>query len=762
MAVPSFSGTTAVMAPLSDRQPVVPSEGFDPAHSRGEAAMKTRMLMYSPLLLLLMTSESLSGGASHGGRSAFTLLARTPDHWTVEYTPGVFSRLPVSISGQTYQSFGIDAASSMTAAGAPQLPVEVLTLGIPWGSKLQAALVDPVYEDQAGVLVAPCPAYTIDEKRQTTASFMVDNATYSQDRFLPLQPLVVDQPFTLRQQRVSTIRIAPYLYNPSSRLLRRLVKGRLEIALVRDGSIGEEEISSNGAKGPDPWFEDMYKSLLWNYQEAKSWRGEAPLRATSDPTRDWFTAGQKYHRIPVAADGWYRLTLQDLSTAGATTADLSTLQLFHRGKEIPVLVLGDSTIGFYGLRNHGDSTYDDFYTDTSAFWLTAGSREGLRYVPSSTAPGGTPTAIHASLATIHREENTDYYEGTGESEITRNGLTPGEGWVWEYYYPGTSLTHTFMLDSIDAGQGMAAVRVRMYGTTLHAITPDHRAQIWINDSLAGEIGFDGREGVIFSSSVPGSWLVTGANRLRIASIPTANGINQFYLDWFEIDYPRVLRAVNGQITFTLDPRDPTRALVTGLPNPNVKVADISTGRLIQSFVVGGDSITGFSVTFDDTASSSRTYAVFVQGSELPASIKSGKAFADLRANATGADYIIVTHGDFLAPAQSLASERRSFNGVRTAVADVQDIYDEFNYGHPSAHAIKAYLKNAYATWPSPAPAYLLLLGDASWDSHRYMKSSTRVNYVPAYGVPAGDNWYGCFDAADSLISSLFIGRVCVQ
>ena len=55
-----------------------------------------------------------------------------------------------------------------------------------------------------------------------------------------------------------------------------------------------------------------------------------------------------------------------------------------------------------------------------------------------------------------------------------------------------------------------------------------------------------------------------------------------------------------------------------------------------------------------------------------------------------------------------------------------------------------------------------MLGDASWDFHRYMSSSRRMNFVPAYGVPAGDNWFGCFDSASTPVSSLLIGRVCVQ
>lgn len=723
--------------------------------------MRERLVTSCALLLMLASSLALSASGSRPGHSGFALLARAGDRWTVQYTPGVFSRTPVPVSGRTYQFFGGDAASSMTAVGAPQLPADALTLGVPWGRKVDAALVDAVYEDQPGVLIAPCPTYTVDDSLQTTANFTVDNGIYAQNRFLPSQQVVVDPPFTLRRQRICTIRIAPYLYNPSTQLLRRLVRAQLDISLVPDIGTGAQ-IQSAAGEGTDPYFEDVYKSLIWNYEEAKAWRGASSVsRAQRDSTRDWFNVGQRYVRIPVAVDGWYRVPVQDLVSAGIMASDLSRLQLYYHGKEIPVLVRDDSTVEFYGRRNNGDSTYYNSYTDTSAYWFTVGDRDGVRYVASGIASGNA-SVVRSAITTVHLEQNTDYYEGTGESEITRNGMVPGEGWVWEYYYPGTSISHDFALDSLDLTGGAAALRVRLYGTTVHSITPDHHAQIWVNDSLAGDVSFDGREGVLFAGSIPTTWLVAGTNHLRIGSVPTANGINQFYLDWFEVDYPRILKATNGQLTFTLGPGYPVRASVSGFPYPTVDVFDISSGRRIEGVIVSGDSAAGFTATFEDTASSPRTYVACAPASAMRTFVGAAKTFGDLRTSATGADYIIVSHGDFLSAAQRLAAQRRSFNGVRAFVADVQDIYDQFNYGTPDVYAIKRFLQNAYSTWPSPAPAFLLLLGDASWDPHRYMRTSTRTDFVPAYGVPSSDNWYGCFDSVDVFIPSLMIGRVCVQ
>ncbi|MGH7681809.1 MAG: C25 family cysteine peptidase, partial [Candidatus Eiseniibacteriota bacterium] len=73
--------------------------------------------------------------------------------------------------------------------------------------------------------------------------------------------------------------------------------------------------------------------------------------------------------------------------------------------------------------------------------------------------------------------------------------------------------------------------------------------------------------------------------------------------------------------------------------------------------------------------------------------------------------------------------RRS-QGYVVEVADVQDVYDEFNGGVKSARAIRRYLRHAYLTW-SPAPSFVVLAGDASMDYRRRLPTSS-VDWVPTY------------------------------
>src|SRR5512132_3684197 len=134
MALPAPPGAAAALAALSDRQPDVSPEGPDPAVSRGKTAMISLRAKYGWVLLLFVVWNSYAGTNARMRSSTFSLLDHAQGRWTVEYTPGTFSATPVTVSGRTYQFFGGDAASAMVSAGSPQLPVDALTLGLPWGS----------------------------------------------------------------------------------------------------------------------------------------------------------------------------------------------------------------------------------------------------------------------------------------------------------------------------------------------------------------------------------------------------------------------------------------------------------------------------------------------------------------------------------------------------------------------------------------------------------------------------------------------------
>ncbi|MCZ7673924.1 MAG: C25 family cysteine peptidase [Chloroflexi bacterium] len=82
--------------------------------------------------------------------------------------------------------------------------------------------------------------------------------------------------------------------------------------------------------------------------------------------------------------------------------------------------------------------------------------------------------------------------------------------------------------------------------------------------------------------------------------------------------------------------------------------------------------------------------------------------------AGGADWVAITHADFLTQANSLAAHRGSAQngGLKTHVVDFDDIVNVYNYGLRMPEAIHAYLQNALYTWPIP-PGYAVLFGDGT-------------------------------------------------
>ncbi len=130
----------------------------------------------------------------------------------------------------------------------------------------------------------------------------------------------------------------------------------------------------------------------------------------------------------------------------------------------------------------------------------------------------------------------------------------------------------------------------------------------------------------------------------------------------------------------------------------------------------------------------------------------------------GADYLIISHSDFLNEITPLATYRAN-QGMRVKVVDVQDIYDEFNGGVFDPTSIQRFLAHAYSDWIAPAASYVLLVGDGHYDFKNYYGDSG-PNYIPPFlgefdpwiGETASDNRFVTISGEDNL-ADMYIGRL---
>jgi len=100
------------------------------------------------------------------------------------------------------------------------------------------------------------------------------------------------------------------------------------------------------------------------------------------------------------------------------------------------------------------------------------------------------------------------------------------------------------------------------------------------------------------------------------------------------------------------------------------------------------------------------------------------------------------------------------------VVTIEQVYDEFSYGLADPTAIRDFLRHAHQHWARPAPRYVLLVGDASYDYRDNLQAPNK-NLVPTYlvqthfvGETASDNWFVDFD--DDGLPDMAIGRLPVK
>lgn len=98
-----------------------------------------------------------------------------------------------------------------------------------------------------------------------------------------------------------------------------------------------------------------------------------------------------------------------------------------------------------------------------------------------------------------------------------------------------------------------------------------------------------------------------------------------------------------------------------------------------------------------------------------------------------AQYIIVTHADFLEQANRLAEIHRNNQGLNVVVAECEQIYNEFSSGKRDVSAIRDFIKMVYdrdGSWETGL-RYVLLFGDGSFDNLT-VGSSNEGNKIPTY------------------------------
>lgn len=483
------------------------------------------------------------------------------------------------------------------------------------------------------------------------------------------------------------------------------------------------------------------------------------------------------YKLVVKTNGIYRLTADYLrDNAGVTNLDdwvMAGISVYNQGREIPLRVHDEGAAGF------GENDYFEFYgagmvsrfTDANIYWLypgMAGTNTGLR-MPEISATGGGDLKT-AEWHTERYEENTAYQDALPD-ESPDDDHWFFYDWLVATDNPSDPVELNPVLNNVAAVAETAVVRVAL--RAINYLTP-HHVQVTLNGVSLPDGYWEGSGEYIFTAEISQGNLVEGANALEIV-LPgdTGAAIEQVLINWVEIDYLRTLQATDNSLVFNPATGE-NQYSISGYTSGDLqvfRVVNATNVSVITNINIVEDAgqytaIFADTVTEEDRASGAVYAASAPEARLAPAAVIEDEA-SDLRSTLNGADYIIIAYDAFTNAVQPLANFRAA-QGMRVKTVAVQDVYDDFNFGILSPYAIRDFMAYARANWAPPAPVYLLLVGDATYDYRDYEDMGS-VNYVPAklvhdsdsLEIPS-DNWYVALDGNDDYLPDMFVGRLPVR
>lgn len=420
-------------------------------------------------------------------------------------------------------------------------------------------------------------------------------------------------------------------------------------------------------------------------------------------------------KISLDQEGLYRVSRADLEAAGLVDVALepAALRLSHEGEAVPYIIEEDNLI-FYG------QAPTSRYTPVSVYLLQVGEA-GLTMPEEPVAAGQAPflTAVPQRL---YLEENNLY---DSRAAAPNGAVDAGrDPWFWQTLQPQSTVTIEFELDRA-AGGGQ--IRLGLWGATSdHRATYDHDFELSLNGQVIDRVQWKGSVYHVSHSDAPPTLFREGSNSILLDNTIEAEVlIDIMRLDWVEVSYDAHPMAVGDY--FELEGAAGA-VEVTGFSRQPliVDVTDPAQPARLTGWAFAGDAVQL------ELSAEQRVMMAALPGLRRPLEIAPARQ-SDWRDETHQADLLIISTDELLPYIEPLIQARRE-QGLSVAAAPAAEIYDAFGYGYATPQAINRFLQYAMSAWAEPAPRYLLLVGEATYDYRAY-QAPLPANHIPTMIVP---------------------------
>jgi len=487
-------------------------------------------------------------------------------------------------------------------------------------------------------------------------------------------------------------------------------------------------------------------------------------------------ASGKWHKMAVAHDGIYKVTYEFLNNLGVEVNGLQSdnIRLFGNGwgmlselnadnrpddlieNAIMVIDGNDGTFDpgdyflFYGqspdkwIYNAVKGVYEHIhhlYSDYNYYFITIGDEAGVRIEPYFQPPLQSEVVI------------TNYNDFAVHKLNERNLIHSGAEWYGEVFSDQTPLNLFFDLPTRDvfspvhiSGEFVAkSTKTSNFFVKVNGAEILQRPITAVPSNSLTKYANAGSRSIWFHSNV-----VPSLNVTITYDKPEPNAIG--WLNYIELNYMSLLRyngesfrfrnhgsAGPGKISEFIISNSTNDLSVWNINNPlNPKTIELSQLNGNANFILATDLVLEF-IGFDEA-----NFKTPEPIGEVPNQ--------NLHAIAS-AEFIIVSHPDFIDQAERLKLLHEEMDGMDVVVVNVDEIYNEFSSGSPDPSAIRDFVRMIYLrSGNPPALKYLMLFGDGSYDPKNRIPDNR--NFIIAYqskqsiwptATYVTDDFYGMMD-----------------
>ena len=476
---------------------------------------------------------------------------------------------------------------------------------------------------------------------------------------------------------------------------------------------------------------------------------------------EWINSKQNYLHIPVVQTGFYKITSQELTSAGFPIADnpAASLQMFRRGKEVAIEVKNElpdklganGYISFYGEKNDGalDSSlyiapavmphsHYSLYSDTAAYFLTWKT------------DGGFGKRIAKLPATNTLKTLNYHFEET--SELFNSSYFTGN-----FYPAGSNFDTGTVLSTYDTGEGWTGKELNNAWQIVDINTSNPDVDHFNNSEA--ELVFVGRSVGMHEIEI---WTgIAGALKRKITTISLLNYNSITYK--FSLNKEDV--NPNGKIAVSIYAKEKTGSISVSYIKwryPQKSILFASNLQKIFHFETNSESILwnigkadswqmyDCSDPYNLRELERSNSGIFLAGSSKiigvkePLKINNPRLINFKSFDTLQTDYLIITHPavrkpiNGIDPVEAYASYRASKEGggYKTLIINSEEIYDQFNYGEPGPRGIRNMIARMFKQGQLK---FVFIIGrSTNPQTARKLSNARETDMIPNAGWPGSD------------------------